>query len=637
MPLDDLPPPQDGSGAEPFLGALGDGPSLMEGQSQFALGGWLVRLAFASGTELAGPLRISPRTEGRIAISADLYKVTPGSVQAAAGLPTLPLSAWSRYMRVTGLTRNADMVKINWVMRDADSNIWQLASELKSGTAPPGYPAGASYLEGILKDQTGEQIASMSMGWLCPWLRQARVLIESVSGCPPPVDSQSLVWWTKVFSLAGWRLEAAIGRQDLPDVPDSVWSAAELHDMMSVRRSTGESGDAWLAYMLAVPNIEGIDRGLMFDTKQGGTDPNSRPREGAAVSSLTKYPMLALWGAAAGKANSSLPAPYIRTAMHEIGHVFSLEHNESVSCLMCSTHVLAAQLRNTGTPFPNLPASSWTFTRDQLDDLAHKSDRAVAPGGLDFGAANVEDSDPVATIPQNLFWQVQPSDAVLPLGAPLRVELELHNKGRTSVVVPSALGFGGSCFTGTVTDPAGTTRIFSPLLLNQDGEALSRLKARATLLGSATLWHGAEGPLFPMPGYHRIECKLRWKDKKGWHQCISRFAIMVTPASSRSHALAALAVLDEPSLHLQVALGGDHHHKARTALDKALKCKALRSHWLFIEVRRLSQRHFKRVPDHHLATRVLKNIKNLKCSRSEKSKLSMWNKKKSPSPKKRNK
>jgi len=284
--------------------------------------------------------------------------------------------------------------------------------------------------------------------------------------------------------------------------------------------------------------------------------------------------------------------PYFRTALHEIGHATGLYHSGGGTSIMRPTDGVL------GKRFPQ--NVSWSHLSADQRRLRHLPDLWVRPGGIPFGdgfeTAPDLPEDAIAEL-DGLRLDVASLDALVPIGAPVRVDLRLHNAEARAVPAPTDLSLKSGQLRGWVAGPSGLRRSFRSLLRRTEPRALQDLTAGETRTGSMTLLRGLEGALFAMPGPHAIRVQLDWDVGGMPVRVAGETTLMVLPAVERVHGDAALHVIHTPDVLLTLALGGDHLKEGIAAVHHALGSDVLRPHFAYVEARRLASPFLQRGPD----------------------------------------
>jgi hypothetical protein len=336
----------------------------------------------------------------------------------------------------------------------------------------------------------------------------------------------------------------------------------------------------------------------MYDA--GASDSNKVPREGAGISSHWVFPDS--WGELRGKRFGTVPAAYLRTAIHEIGHAMGMLHNPDQGDLgFMNTTDMIEQSATAASAFPR--NIQWRYAATDIAHLRHAPDIHVRPGGAPFDPTHgapltLADGE---TAVEGLVLHVTPLSDTVPLGAPVRVDLHLENTSRSSIRVPAGIGLRSGCTRGTVTGPTGQARTFSPLILCVDEQPLTELGPGEAIESSLTLLRGGQGALFELPGTYTVTVAIRWPAGDAEAAVTGSTTTEVTGPVDDDHAGAATAVLADPDALLVVALGVEE----LGSIDDALACTVLRPHFLYFEARRCAQRFRDRRPDPHSAEAAL--------------------------------
>ena len=363
--------------------------------------------------------------------------------------------------------------------------------------APAGYPSSGDYAEGDVKNAANAVIGRLTMGWLSSYYRRCTVEIDTVSGSEQPTNSGLGHTWQTVMDAVGWQVAVHLSDTNVAEASGASWSDAEMHAAMLARRAVVNLDTEWRYHVLAVKNIDSTPRGIMYDN--GGTDSNNVPREGIGIAS--HWTIAAGWGRSAASA-SAPRRPYFRTAVHEIGHAMGLYHNSADFGFMCTSDVIAAA----GTPATPFPSNiQWSFHPDNLKQLRHYPDlRKARLGGIRRclnGCPEHHPDGPGGRSPGARRGR-HPLLGEVPLGAPVRVDIALVNRGDQPVQVPANLSLKSDFVSGSVGDPSGTVRSFRTLVHCVEDQPFKLLQPGERISESMTLMRGAEGALFGVPGVH---------------------------------------------------------------------------------------------------------------------------------------
>ena len=546
-----------------------------------------------------GTLRVERRAAFNYLASGDLYlhgsTMPPGEPSPAAGIPAYPIARYRYYIRVIAIRffpfDNSVRPTFELHRFNAATKTWtnegELVAILTRRPAPTGFPFPDDYLEGTVFRPNGTIAGSLTMGLISNSLRHAVIEIDRVAGSEAPLDNGDGVNWRAIGAQVGWDLTVIESDSDVVEPSGNSWSDAEMHAAMLDRRDSADLDSQWRYHVLAVKNIDSTPRGIMYDAF--GTDSNNVPREGIGIATHWIIPNGDPWGLVKGLRFGTAKKPFFRTAIHEIGHAMGLYHNTVDNGVMNTTDVIAASAP-ASNPFPG--NIQWSHATDDQKRLRHMPDIYVRPGGLSFGTAyntvpvspgdQVEDSVP-------LKMTVEPLLKSVPIGAPVRVNIELANVSTAPVKAPAKLGMRSGFVRGNVTDPAGTIRTFSPLVLCMDEESVQALAPGASIRDAITLIRGADGALFPSSGLYRVTVEAAWDADGVSHRAAGATTLMVTPPEDDAHSVAAGEILSSPDTLLAMVIGGDHLEEGISAIAAGLGNKALRPHFAYLEAKRVSE------------------------------------------------
>jgi hypothetical protein len=575
-----------------------------------------ISLHTPSRFQYEGTMRIQ-RTGSTIIASGDLYYKdfcqTPTFCPALSNnndrensIPAFPCKQYAYYLRITQIQENIEpgkpiIMELELFRFERSNHTWNqgetLTAELKFSTGPD----GIHYWQGDIFTRAQIVLGRIEAVWISPYLRQAVIELDRVAASRCPTDDDKGSTWQSVFKKAGWNITVDISDADVDEPEDQSWSNAELHQKMLEYRQKVDLDKQWRYHLLAVRNLDDKAFGLMYDNTVKGI--NDIPREGGAIASHVLFPDEDCWGKCKGKHFGECQEPYIRTAIHEIGHAMMLYHpdNPYENYIMQKT----VHIAHNAVPPKKFPENiEWSFSPRDIRLLCHLPDIAVRPGGVSFGTPHdrlpVNARDEVVEA-DGLELKVEALCDVVPIGAPVRVNFTLINRSQEKKLVPGSLRMKSGHVSGKVVDPLGAAQDFATILhytIRKTSDVMPQeLPPGESISHSATLLWGTEGPLFPTSGYYRIILELNWHLEGVRIRIAGSAGVMVTPPKDDEHARAALKIFSTPDTILALAVGGDHIEAGNEVIRMAINHPVLKPHYDLVEAKRVGQRFFKRKPN----------------------------------------
>jgi hypothetical protein len=529
-------------------------------------------------------------------------------------IPVFSIKRYAYYLRVVQIYSDPDpgkgMVLEMEPFRFQHANhTWSkgepLMAELKSSIGPD----GIHYWRGDVQTQSNIVLGHMQVVRVSPFLRQAVIEIDRVAASESPTQDVECKEWQAVFKIAGWDVTIEISDTNVEEPEDFSWSTSELHQKMLKYRQAVDLDKEWRYHLLVVRQLDDKEAfGLMYDNTISGL--NDIPREGAAIASHVMFSGNDSWGKCKGKRFGECKEPYLRTAIHEIGHAMMLYHPDNTyeNYIMQRTVNIAHNACNIVPPQQFPDNIEWSFSPRDIRLLCHFPDIAVRPGGISFGTphqrlpVNVRDEVVEA---DGLELKVSALNEVIPIGAPVRINFSLINRSEEDREVPGSLSMKTGHVSGRVIDPLGAGQDFATIHQYTMDIMPQTLKAGESISHSVTLLWGTQGPLFPTSGYYRIILELNWHLEGMQIRIAGSTGIMVTSPTDDAHAKAALKILSTQDALMAIAVGGDHLENGYNIIRNAINHPVLKPHYNLIEAKRVGQRFLKRKPDLKKAAEIV--------------------------------
>ncbi|HEX9656347.1 MAG TPA: hypothetical protein VGB89_05450, partial [Bacteroidota bacterium] len=350
----------------------------------------------------------------------------------------------------------------------------------------------------------------------------------------------------------------------------SSWKENDLREKLDrAARTSAKQLNAWYYHLFCVSKIEGGYLGLMFDP--GANDSRDLPREGAAIAAKVEVKLNDTDKLTAYQEFKDL---YFRTAVHEIGHAMGLRHGDDG--IMAETDKDVAK-----NVLANSDSECMKFSAVDRNRLIHLPDICVRPGGIPFGfeyATSRMGFDEPTYRSRDFRLKVTPLHSIVPLGAPIR--LELHMEAAEGDGLPQDLRLGTGFVRGEVIDQKGVLRTFTSIrscsekncALNSSGctdPGWSLKESTNQRLSGLTLLRGPEGFLFPESGQYRIMVHVEWRSGRRFQSVSAETDIFIKPIdlADQKHASLVTEVLRTPDLLYAIALPGTPHELVDRLID----------------------------------------------------------------------
>jgi len=532
------------------------------------------------------------------------------------GIPIYSRDTYYSYLKVTGLNTDWLNKTLNITMEE---HVYDHVSEsfsysrtveaILTQTTPPAGFSGNQYYSGTLYD-SGIPLGGFSMGWVSKYFRKASLEVDVVEGAVAPqsvnVNGKTHSFKT-IMATAGWDLKEIYDETEIPNTytGGSVnWSHAELHQaMQDVRNPSIDLDDEWRLHLLVVPENMGSGRGVMYD--QFGEH-----REGVASFSDDGYPLAdsANWGTAQGQLQRDVPTGFLRSAAHEVGHGFNMQHQSLTfygepgndATIMTTSPEVADYLASVGDAYPD--DIEFRFNEHCRHHLAHFPDQVVRPGGASWGAGH---STTVPQADQEHYWfgedelllTAMLESKRLKLAEPLKVRLALKNMAQYDIITPKYISPDYMHGMVTVIDPMGNRKPMPSFVMRTDSGGVQVLKPNKSLETEATVFWSSKGFAFEVPGKHTIEFQITWNVEGVPCGVTTKESIWVdSPVVDADNDVASMLLDDE--VGMWVMLGGSRHlKKANEVIDKVIKehsrhaaCKTLQGYMKSITTTRIGKK-----------------------------------------------
>ncbi len=549
---------------------------------------------------LGGSLRIEHADDGFVA-SGDTYLHLDAKTEELGLLPEqygewpsmlqIPIRTrmqYAYYVSVTQLVdrlKEEDFVRLGFdLLRITEQTLWYdedslgpYWADLEPAPVPSDAPDGAVSYGGVLYDGKGLAFADIHLHWVSSYLRRANIDIQRAPGVPAmtsPTVGEAPLDITKVFESVDWQVETSDHEISVATPESGDWDLDELHRTMMGWRSEWDVDRTWTYNLLIVPEIFGVDRGIMFDY---ASDPNAVPREGAALESN------AFTGAADTELGELSQAKrdeaYFRVAIHELGHTMGLDHNFEDNGFMNTTGDILADGGWDGV--------SWGFHEDDAWRLRHWPDPLVRPGGIPWSGASLFDLADGGGL-EGLTIAVRNVQELpgFPLGAPVRLEVTLNNESGRDIEAPPGEDEYELPIRGRVIGPDGIARSFGPANRCREGLPTQRLPNGEQRKGSVVLFDGRDGVLFPVAGRYIVDLAMQVRAGSVFTLAATHVVIVKQPTNEET-LRRSKALLREPQFRAFLKVGGQGFPRALRLLNETIESNGeLTPHYRAVEADR---------------------------------------------------
>lgn len=382
--------------------------------TSFIAGAYQLTISPFSGSSIfQGTLRVDYRIN---AISGDLYQLNR-PVYWPPVIPVYPRNLYYSYLKVIDFSRlpgNSDYDSGENIKLTVEEYIYQLPPAnsfngsfietpsrtltlyLSPSPSPSGYN-GPSFNGQVI--EADEVIGAVELNWVSSFFRKSTLIVTTFDDAIPPMAVPGRFGtgyedFNTIMATGGWELDVIYNPNSLPisdDLTtlkgDNCPSKEDLFTLMKTLYVNSNYLDyQWLLQLLVIPSQMGCSRGVLFDTK----------RRGSAVFSNDGYPgsESEFFGSATDKRQWQVPRAFLRSAAHEMGHGFNLQHQNLTelgepgidNSIMTTTPDVAQVIANPENEqqgiFPD--DISLSFNKHNRHHLIHFPDPVVRPGGMTF-------------------------------------------------------------------------------------------------------------------------------------------------------------------------------------------------------------------------------------------------------------
>ena len=570
-----------------------------------------------------GTMRVEKTDHGYLA-SGDLYHSESESdplglhIQGE-GIPWFPIKNYRFYLKVQRFQvslGSGDALEVGFQTYEFDARkgtfdrggLFTALLKLSSSHGE-GLPNVEVY-DGPVVNRKGRATGSLRLEWISSAYRRARIGIHSGSSLPRPMASENGCEWKTVFGASQLNWEFDVTPEPAPELDsgdnEHRWTLAQLHQAtLKLRERVKHPAGDWQYDLLCVSRIEGAgyERGVMFDW--GAVDVNHFPREGAALAA--GWPIPEAWGQADGTVFGQQKSAYFRAAVHEMGHAMGLDHNYADNGFMNTTDVIVDKSASlpVARRFPT--NIDWRFHPRDRHALNHGPDIAIRPGGLPWESSGRTmnellglPGDQSVSSPQLQLAILPPLDD-LPLGAPVRLEIHLINRGPAPAYVPSNIALTAGVLRGSAKAPDGTVRTIRPLAIGNSDPTLQSISPGERVSSSVTLLRGSEGPLFPISGRYEIELTVGWFAHGRGRRTTGRMDITVgSMPQNPVDAELTRQLLNEPEVMLALIMPGDVWKNGNNLIERVADSSdsKLARHYRYFYAKRWAHPSSGRIPDY---------------------------------------
>jgi hypothetical protein len=385
------------------------------------------------------------------------------------------------------------------------------------------------------------------------------------AGCPPRTLTHLGAFEDAGIELFRTRERGVLAEAEVAANPS--WSDAELHAAMEQNFSAFSEREQWAIWLLHA-RLHDRDRGLAQPTLFGLMfDKFGAQRQGCALF----Y---------AGMEGTSAPRQRIQlfTCVHELAHGFNLLHSFQKS--LARPPIPSRPRSATWMAYPDLfpggrdafwPRFAFAFDDPELVHLRHAMREDVIMGGNPFeaGAAFEQDADDDTATPEEIGLRLRMfTQASLPLGVPVTLDMELTGTTRSGCDAPRVIGPRPGNVDIAIRYEGRNAVAFEPLLHHCRLDDTIQLRGGdKPILESAFIQYGRSGFAFQRPGRYEIRARLNAPGGVLVHSNVVHVEVRA-PRGRADQAVAELAFGEQQGV-LMSLVGSDAPHLS--AGDDALR------------------------------------------------------------------
>lgn len=373
--------------------------------------------------------------------------------------------------------------------------------------------------------------------------------------------------FARIFRTAGMDLSVRISNTTIPE--DDLLSTAELHNLLSTWRDIPSIGHTWRSWLLIGSRRRESQGtfGIMFDQQAphregavGFFDPRLGSRSNIAPT-------------AQNQRLGSVPAAFLRTLVHEAGHVFNLFHPKAdVHQPATGTTVMnqtgdVIGFASANNPYPN--NISWSFNDHNRTSLIHSPDPQVAPGWKEFGwghssgsAGVPEPADVLGIGFEEPTDQLQ-LDVRLPkqvvVGEVITATLKLTNTSDQSLDVPEHLDLSSGSVELHVLTPQGKSLELRDVVYSCGCHHTTVLDPGESVSSTVQVFYTNRGHVFDTPGAYTLSAHLSLDHGSGRHvESAEEIVTVLAPVEPSARRRAELSMHPDVGMSLAIGDFGDN-------------------------------------------------------------------------------